>query len=241
MTTILISGCSYSEIFSHIGLQDYIKEKFNVEKIVNLSRSGSSIDRQIKVAVEWLSSNPFPELVLMPLTHIERYDDSVSSRFNPDMAYDESLCVSMDAFPNEQQMNQRFPSRLDLHTVNNLLKYKTLAYNHTSAFNNFITKIITFSGWLQSKNIKHLMFNMCNKFDQQQLSSINKQVFLKENKNIIDIYNFIGNKFMYENLTDDLKNKEKISELGFYCHHYGSESNKPLIDYLNSYIIKQSI
>ena len=85
------------------------------------------------------------------------------------------------------------------------------------------------------------MFNMCNNFDEQRLSRIKKQIFLKENKNIIDIYNFIGNKFVYDNLTDDLKNKEKISTLGFYSHHYGSESNKPLIDYLNSYIIKQSI
>ena len=241
MKTILISGCSYSLIFSHVDLQDYIREKFNVENIVNLSRGGSSVDRQIKVTIEWLSNNPFPELVLMPLTQIERYDDSVSSKFNPSMAYDESLCVSMDPFPNEQQMNQRFPSRVDLHTVNNLLKYKTLAYNYTSAFNNFITKIITFSGWLQSKKIKHLMFNMCNKFNKQPLSRINKQVFLKENKNIIDIYNFIGNKFMYDNLTDDLKDEEKISELGFYFHHYGSKSNKLLIDYLNSYIIKQNI
>jgi hypothetical protein len=241
MKTILISGCSYSEIFSHVDLQDYIKQKFNVEKIVNLSRGGSSVDRQIKVAMEWLSDNPFPELVLMPLTHIERYDDSVSSEFNPGMAYDESLCVSMPPFPSEQQMNQRFPSRVDLHSVNNLLKYKTLVYNNTSAFNNFLTKIIAFSGWLQSKKIRHLMFNMCNKFEEQRYSRIKKQLFLKRNKNVIDIYNFIGNKFMHDNLTDDLKNNEKISTLGFYCHHYGSESNKPLIDYLNSYIIKQSI
>lgn len=82
---------------------------------------------------------------------------------------------------------------------------------------------------------------MCNKFDEQRLSRIKKQLFLKENKNIIDIYKFIGNKFMYDNLTDDLKNKEKISTLGFYSHHYGSLSNKSLIDYLNSYIIKESI
>ena len=241
MKTILISGCSYSEIFSNVDLQDYIKEKFDIENIVNLSHSGSSVDRQIKVVIEWLSNNPFPELVLMPLTHIERYDDSVSSEFVPGIAYDESLCVSMDPFPSKEQLNQRFPSRVDLHTVNNLLKYKTLAYNDTSAFNNFITKIITFSGWLQSKKIKHLLFNMCNKFDEQRLSRIKKQLFLKDNKNIIDIYKFIGNKFMYDNLTDDLRNKEKISTLGCYTHHYGSESNKSLIDYLNSYIIRQSI
>ena len=140
MKTILISGCSYSEIFSQVDLQDYIKEKFNVDNIVNLSHTGSSVDRQIKVVIEWLSNNPFPDLVLMPLTHIERYDDSVSSKFVPGMAYDESLCVSMDPFPDAQQMNRRFPSRVDLHTVNNLLKYKTLAYNDTSAFNNFICR-----------------------------------------------------------------------------------------------------
>ena len=241
MKTILISGCSYSEIFSHADLQYYIKEKFNVENIVNLSRGGSSVDRQIKVAIEWLSNNPFPELILMPLTHIERYDDSVSSEFNPGMAYDESLCVSMDPFPSREQMNHRFRSRVDLHTVNNLLKYKTLTYNNISAFNNFITKIITFSGWLQSKKIKHLLFNMCNKFDEQRLSQVKKQLFLKENTNIIDIYKFVGNKFMYDNLTDDLRNKERIGTLGFYSHHYSSESNKSLIDYLNSYIITQSI
>lgn len=241
MKTILISGCSYSEIFSHTQLRDYIHEKFGVENIVNLSRGGSSVDRQIKVAMEWLSTNPTPELVLMPLTHVERYDASVSSVFDSAMAYDEPLCVSMPPFAGRKQMMQRFPSRIDLETVNNLLKDNTLVYNNTSSFNNFVTKIITFSGWLESKNIRHILFNMCNKFDEKIFSQINKQIFLNDNKNIINIYKFVGNQFMYQNLTDELKEAEGVNDLGAYTHHYGIESNKPLIDYLNSYIIKQNI
>jgi len=241
MKTILISGCSYSLVFSHHEIQDHIQEKFNVEHIVNLSRSGGSIDRQIKVVMEWLSNNPVPELILMPLTHVERYDASVSHVFDPATGYDEPLCVSMSPFTDQKEMMHRFPSRFDLQTVNGLLKINTLIYNNTSSFNNFITKIITFSGWLESKKIRHLIFNMCNKFDEGRFSQINKQLFLNDNKNIINIYKFVGNKFMFESLTDKRKCEEKINNLDAYIHHYDVESNKLLINYLNSYIIKHNI
>lgn len=241
MKTILISGCSYGQIFDHLPLQQYIKNKFKVEKIVNLSRTGSSVDRQIKTVMEWLATNPFPDLVLMPLTHVERYDESVSNRFDPAMALDESLCVSMDPFVDDKQMNNRFQSRIDLQTMNALLKNKTLVYNDRSAFNNFVTKIITFSGWLQHNRIRHVLFNMCNLFDKDKFSKIKKQQFLNGNKNVIDLFSFCGNTYMHENLTDEQRTQEKIGGLGAHAHHYNAESNKVLINYLNSYIIEHNI
>jgi len=241
MKTVLISGCSYGLIFNDVSMQEHIKKELKVEKIINLSYAGSSVERQIKTVIEWLSNNPFPDLIIMPLTHIERYDESVSKIFDPAVAYDESLCVSMDPFTDNQAMNKQLKSRIDLQTINSLLKNKTLIYNHTSAFNKFISHIITFSGWLQNKKIRHLLFNMSNQFDKTKFLKINKQIFLQENKNIIDIFSFCGNKFMYDSLNKEEQINEKINELGQYAHHYGVESNKLLINHLNSYIIKHNI
>ena len=241
MKTILISGCSYSEIFYLENIQQYIKEKFQVDKVVNISRIGSSIPRQIKAVVEWMAVYEKPELILLPITHITRYDESVREKYDIWNTHDEPLCASMDPFKDSDHMNRQFKSRIDIEQVNQLIKLKTLIYNDVAAFNNFLTQIILFSGWLRSQNIKHLIFDMCNDFKEEDYAGIKKQKFLSKNKNIIDIFKFCGNDFMYKSLTPEQHCEEKINYLGKNAHHYGVEPNIKLIDYLKSYIINNKL
>jgi hypothetical protein len=241
MKTILISGCSYCEIFSLINLQNYVKEKFRVDRIVNISKQGSSIFRQIKAVIEWISFFGPPDLVLLPLSHITRYDESIGLKYDVWNAFDETLCASMDPLKNNEEMNTRFNSRIDVEQINQLIKLKTLVYNEDSSFNNMLTQIITFSGWLKNENINHIIFDMCNNFNKKNYSSIKKRKFLSKNKNIIDIFKFCGNDFMYQNLTPEQHVEEKIDYLGKNAHHYGLEPNKKLIDYLKSYIMNNKL
>jgi len=231
MKTILISGCSYSLVFSHHDIQDHIKETFGVDEIVNLSETGSSIKSQIQRVIEWLSTaNAHPHLVLIPFTHIERYDSSLSEIPNPSTAYDVSLCVSMKPFHSDEEIMNRFKSRVNKDLVNQILRSMTLTYNDVSAFNNFVTQAETFSGWLENKGIKHLFFNMSNNLNEGRFGNFEKKRFLNENQNIVNVFSFCGNKFMYDNA------KNKIDG-GQYTHHHDVEQNKLLIDKLKSFII----
>jgi hypothetical protein len=82
---------------------------------------------------------------------------------------------------------------------------------------------------------------MCNNFKEEDYKLIIKTKFLKDNKNIIDIFNFCGNGFIYDN-TDisELKNKKILPEMK-YITHYEAEGNIKLIKYLKSYIIDNNI
>jgi len=241
MKTILISGCSYGWIYHDDKLQQELKNNFEIDKIINISESGCSIDRQIKAVVEWLSINDVPDLIILPITHSTRYDEPIAKNITSLNDYNQSLCVSMDFFLNNIKMKERLDSRFDINFINNLIKIKTLIYNDLSSFNNFLTKIIIFSGWLKSLNIRHLIFDMCNNFDKEKYLEIKKQKFLKNNKNIIDIFKFCGNDFIYNNTSpSELKNKN-IDYSMKNITHYDVEGNIKLIKYLKSYIIDNNI
>lgn len=232
MKTILISGCSYGLVFSHHDIQDHIKETFGVDRIVNLSETGSSIKSQIQRVIEWLArTKEKPDLVLIPFTHIERYDSPLSSVPDPSTAYDVSLCVSMKPFQSDEEIMNRFKSRVTKDVVNQLLKSMTLTYNDVSAFNNFVTQAELFSGWLENKGIKHLFFNMGNNFTSDwRYGDIEKKRFMYENKNIVNVFSFCGNKFMYDNSKNNIHG-------GPFTHHHDVEQNKLLITKLKSFIM----
>ena len=147
----------------------------------------------------------------------------------------------MDPFQNKEKLNDRFPSRFEINFINNLLRTKTIIYNDISSFSNLLTKIITFSGWLKSIKIRHLIFDMCNNFDSKKYANIQKQIFLKDNKNIIDIFNFCGNNFIFDNIDKGKLSLKKIDQSIKSITHYDAEDNLKLIDYLKTYILNNNI
>ena len=80
------------------------------------------------------------------------------------------------------------------------------------------------------------MFDMCNKFNPMQLKGykgIQKLDMIKANKNIINLFEFCGNSYMYQNLsTEDQANTNE------QMHHHNSDSymllEQYILDYLNS-------
>ena len=98
MKTILISGCSYGLIFNHHLLKPYFDNNFGAKNIINISKAGASFDSQIKNILETLSVSDKPDLILIPITHITRYDEPVGKKFNQSLAHDRPLCVSDGSF-----------------------------------------------------------------------------------------------------------------------------------------------
>ena len=78
---LLISGCSYGVVYSEI--QDDLKKIFNVDEVVNISQNGGSPDRAIRVAIEWIAQNGKPDMLILPVSHYNRFDLPIAERMDP--------------------------------------------------------------------------------------------------------------------------------------------------------------
>tara|TARA_A100001011_G_scaffold336047_1_gene365336 strand:- start:686 stop:1114 length:429 start_codon:yes stop_codon:yes gene_type:complete len=92
--------------------------------------------------------------------------------------------------------------------------------------------IITLSAWLEKQSIPYIMFDMCNDFSKehiQNLKGIARLKYIYQNKNIIDLFSFCGNKIMWESL--DEKIRSKVDSIAY--HHANKQFRV-----LENYIIK---
>jgi len=234
MKTILINGCSYGLIFSHHLIKPFFNEKFGASNIVNISKTGASFDTQIKNLIDTLSVGDRPDLILIPITHMTRYDEPVSKKFDPALAYDRPLCVSMDPFKDEQNLNSRFESKFNLDFINSLLKTKTMLYNDVTSFNNLLVKIITLSAFLKNNGYRYVIFDMCNNFKKFRDINFNKTKLIQDDVNVMELFDFCGNEYMHQ-FSKGIPQEQK------YFNHYEEHENIQLLNYINSYIIKNNI
>ena len=54
-----------------------------MDEVVNLSQHGASPDRQIRVVIEWIAQNGKPDMVIMPVSHYNRFDLPIAEKFDP--------------------------------------------------------------------------------------------------------------------------------------------------------------
>jgi hypothetical protein len=93
------------------------------------------------------------------------------------------------------------------------------------------TEIIMLSSFLESRSIKHLFFDMCNEFDKKHIKGykgFDKVKLIESNKNIVDLFNFCGNRYMWDSI-DDNDNVDSNT-------HHAPEQYKHLENYLLTYI-----
>ena len=77
------------------------------------------------------------------------------------------------------------------------------------------------------------MFDMCNDFSMHHLAGykgFEKINFIKENKKIIDLFSFCGNRFMWNSM-----NKENKKEIDPLMHHHKDHEYQQLEKYLLDY------
>ena len=75
---LVISGCSYGMVYSEI--QEELKKIFGIDEVINLSEQGASPDRQIRVVIEWIAQNGKPDMVIMPVSHFNRFDLPIAKK-----------------------------------------------------------------------------------------------------------------------------------------------------------------
>ena len=117
-------------------------------------------------------------------------------------------------------------------------KLATIEENEISveqSWQKIFSQIITLASFLDANNVKYLMFDMCNNFEYQHIKGLKgfeKLKLINDNKNIINLFEFCGNKFMYDQLPAD---EQKNIDAYMWQHHqdeYKALENY-LIDYLN--------
>ena len=118
------------------------------------------------------------------------------------------------------------------------LELATIEENHISveqSWQKIFSQIITLASFLEANNLQYLMFDMCNNFEYRHIKGLEgfeKLKLINDNKNIINLFEFCGNKFMYDQLpTDEQKNIDAY----MWTHHHDEYKalENYLIDYLN--------
>ena len=225
MKTLLLNGCSFGECWTPT---DNFFKSLGCGEVVNISKVATSFQRTCRSTVEWIAQNRNPEFVMIPITFAHRWELAINKTEDP---------IDGSWFPLQRKElidghKNELRSDVDVDKLKNMLDlyYGSIPTINTH-WDKIFTEIIMLSSFLESRSIKHLFFDMCNEFDKKHIKGykgFDKVKLIESNKNIVDLFNFCGNKHMWNSLAD----KEKIS---FNIHH-APEQYKHLENYLLTYI-----
>ena len=218
---LLISGCSYGVVYSEI--QDDLKKIFNVDEVVNLSQNGGSPDRAIRVAIEWIAQNGKPTMLILPVSHYNRFDLPIAERMDPlhNLHFRSAWHMNLDKnYGSETPIDPKF----DKDTLQRFLKTGVLVHqNDYPAHDYLFVKLITFQSFLQLNKIRHLIFDTGNYYEKlwnTQQPGMKKRKMIENCKGIYKLFSFCSNVWMYNQLTD----KEKLN----YIPWWKPQGKKPL-------------
>ena len=225
MKTLLLNGCSFGHFWN---LTDQFISSLGCEEAVNISKVVTSFQRTCRSTVEWIAQNGTPEFVLIPITFCHRWELAISRNQDP---------IDGSWFPLQRKEfidRHKGDLRPDVN-VDKLKNMLDLYYGSIPTIDTYwdkmFTEIIMLSSFLESKGIKHLFFDMCNEFDKKHINGhkgFSKIKLIESNKNIIDLFNFCGNRYMWNSMANN-------DNVNFNTHH-APEQLKHLENYLLTYI-----
>jgi len=210
MKTLLISGCSYGMIYSE--MTEELKTMFEVDRVINLSGIGASPDRQMRVIIEWIAQNSMPTMVILPVSHYNRFDLPIAKNFDP--------LHNLHHKSNWHRIIDHDQIDTDTVSVETLETYmKSGAIVHTvehTEHDKLFVKLITFQAYLELNNIKHLIFDTGNYYEKiwmQYLSiddennsgyqpGMKKRDLIEKCPGIYKFFNFCSNAWMYDQIKD---------------------------------------
>lgn len=226
MSTLLVNGCSFTRCWNP---SDSFVRSLNCTNVINLSKNGTSFQRSCRSTVEWIAQNSNPSFIIIPITFSHRWELALNE--------DEDIIDgSWLPLQNLNSLSENY--KLEETTIKKLTKlvdeYYKIIPTIKTYWDKMFTEIIMFSGWLDSKNIPYLLFDMCNQFDKKHLKGykgFKKIKLIEKNKKIIDLFKFCGNYYMWQSMNEE--NKKSIDPLTY--HHYSNEYQK-LENYLQNYL-----
>jgi hypothetical protein len=223
--TLLINGCSFAKVWS--APSDNFLKNIGVTSFKNISQVATGVQRLTRSTIEWIAQNDKPTYVILCLPFVHRWELSVS---------DKEDVVDGKWLP--LQIKELIPNKniSDLVDYNDLKKLSDLYYKCIPDIRTYwdkaFTEIIGLTSFLENNKIDYVLFDMCNNFDKQHIQGykgFKKLNYINNNSRIIDIFNFCGNKYIYDNLKD----KNNIDP---YSHHHKNSDFVYLENYLLNYI-----
>jgi len=225
VNTLLLNGCSFGECWTPT---DNFFKSLGCGEVVNISKVATSFQRTCRSTVEWIAQNGNPSFVVIPITFAHRWELAISKT--------EDL-IDGAWFPLQRKElidahKNALRSDVDVDRLKNMLDlYYGSILTINTHWDKIFTEIIMLSSFLEQKNIKYLFFDMCNEFDKKHIKGykgFNKVKLIESNKNIVDLFNFCGNRYMW-NSIDDNDNVDVNT-------HHAPEQYKHLENYLLTYI-----
>ena len=207
-----MNGCSYTAIWQP-------SEKFinalGCDKVKNISMHGGSFQRVCRSTIEYFAKNPKPKFVLIPITFSYRWELAVGNR-NDDI---EGNWLPMRTNNNLKQ--EQLAQDVSVSKLNDMIEnYYSCIPEDVSFLDKMFTDIIMLSAFLEKQGVPYLMFDMCNGFDREDLKNfkgMDKLSLIESNKNIVDLFTFCGNRYMWSQLTDAQQKKADKT-----THHHAS-------------------
>lgn len=207
--TLLLNGCSYGEVWTSF-------------PGINISKSGGSFYRSVRTTVEYCATKGNPDTVLIPISYIERNEYVTDISLDTEI---EGPYLSSNSSEELYNLNESFVMLND---------------TDYASFDKFVLTLTFFCAWLDQQKIKYLIWDQCNKFDKVHLTgykAINKLKYIEQNKNIVDLFNFCGNQYMYDNGAPVTDSETNIP----YLVHYEDQYYKVLASYLREYIKQHNL
>jgi len=225
MKTLLLNGCSFGECWTPT--QNFIGN-LGCDNVVNISKLATSFQRTCRSTIEWIAQNGNPEFVIVPITFAHRWELAISR--NEDQ-------IDGSWFPlQRKELLDEYLEQLHGDVDINKLKIMMDLYYGTiptikTYWDKLFSEVIMLSAFLESKKIRHLFFDMCNEFDRKHLKGYNgfeKLKLIGTNKDVIDLFKFCGNKYMWDSMDNNDGVDSNI--------HHAPDQYKHLENYLLNFI-----
>ena len=224
---LLLNGCSFADRW--VPSQNFL-QSIDCSKTMNISILGGSFQRTLRTSIEYCASFGNPKMAIIPITLASRWELALGKE---------------DVIIDGTWYSMQHPEYIDFDKLDKSIskdKVKQLIENYygvipnvRSTWDKMFTEIIALASFFESQKIKYLFFDMCNNFDHKHLAGykgFEKLDLINNNKNIINLFEFCGNKFMHDTLPPVEQNK-----IDPYMHHHHTTEylalEKYLIDYLN--------
>ena len=226
MKTLLLNGCSFADCWTPT--EEFVKY-LDCDNLVNLGIPGTGFQRTCRSTVEWIAQNGNPHMVIIPIT--------VTSRWELALNQDEDdIDGSWVPLQNSNYLSDTYD--LQDTSIDDVKKLVDMYYKVIPTIKTYwdkmFTEIITFSAFLENQKINYLMWDMVNGFDRIHIkgySGFEKLKLIEQNRNIVDLFSFCGNRYMRDTMPEDLK--QKTPE---FAHHHNAKQYKELERYLVKYL-----
>lgn len=247
MKTVLISGCSYSKNIEGEKCQTVFENYFNDQvHVENISESGSSVIKSINRCYEWTAIHDFPDLLILPATHLNRYELPIASQ---EQLYDTpSVSWNFSSKLDKEIYEEKFTTLVGYNDLQKFLEiYNKIIFSNMSFVSNIVRDLIGFASWLRVNKCRHMIFNMANMTNYIQVKNdrgLEKLKWLNSAPSIYKFFGFCGNEWLWYQLDDkDRRSLEdyKIGLTGPGAVHHTSDSYAILMKYMISEILKKGI